>query len=165
MVREINTTNSMHTEDLGKYFQIIHDKGWNVYFRGTAKEKIPVGESMQRGPVSSLESNIRYALLPKIEDAHDKSAINEFIRRHQTIPEIIVPPSFNYYGRVVAKFDKAGKDEVERPLTPQEHITFVGFEFLPKEVRLISPNRTFMPYEVFETALRSLRNISLLKGI
>ena len=68
----------LETRDLGKYLTIITDKGWHVYLRGTAKEKISVEASMRRGPVSGLELNVVYVVLPRVNDVTSLTEIHDF---------------------------------------------------------------------------------------
>ncbi len=140
----------------------INDKGWNLYYRGAPKTKADLDETLKRGPVDTLEAGILYDILPKVEKPTDKDAIDAFLEVHQIMPKVVVPKNgFPLFGRVVAEF--SGGDEEEFFLHPDEEINFVGIELQEKEVRILAPTRTYMPYPVFLKALKSLQDITQLK--
>ena len=140
----------------------INEKGWNLYCRGAPRTKIDVMATIQRGPVDALEFGILYDILPRVSRSTDKDLIDSFIKKHKIVPKVLVPKDgFPYFGRVVAEF--SGGDEEEFFLHPCEEVNFIGIELQEKEVRLLAPSRTYMPYSVFQKALEVLQDITGLK--
>lgn len=140
----------------------ITNKGWNLYYRGVSGAQIDDSETARKGPVDSLEPGIIYLILPKVSKPTDRVVIDAFMDKHKVVPTVIVPKDgFPYFGRVVAEF--SGEDKEEFFLHPGEEVRFIGLELQDKEVRLIAPSKTYMPYDVFQKALDSLRNITGLK--
>ena len=143
---------------VSQILKTITEKGWAFYYRGPSNAKISHEETIQRGPVDSLELGVLYLILPKVNDPTSEKAVKGFIEKHQVMPKIKVPLSgFRYFGRVMYQF---GGDEIEDCLMPGQEIDFIGIELRDKEARLLSPQQTFMSYEVFQVAILSLRDIS-----
>lgn len=140
----------------------INDKGWNLYFRGNSDKKLGIAEMFRKGPVDSLEPGILYVILPKVADPTKKKETDAFIEKHQVSPKIKVAPIFPYFGRCVAEF--SGNDLEEYFVHPGDEIDFIGIELQEKEIRLLAPTKTFMPYDVFIASLDSLQNITRLEA-
>lgn len=159
------------TPEAQAIFQAITEKGWAFYFRGPSDAKIPHDETYRRGAVDSLERGILYILLPRVEDSTDEAAIKRIIEKHQPLPRITVPSGFSYYGRIIYQFGQdaaktlqhlrgTAKDEFKDILIPGQEIPFIGIELQDGEVRILSPSKCYMPYEVFLAALHTLADIS-----
>lgn len=139
-------------------FKAIRNKGWNLYCRELPGRKLGIVETFQRGPVGLLESGVLYVILPEVRNPTRKSGIDAFARKHRVSPpRIRVAHGFLYFGRCVAQF--SGGDQEEYFVHPGDEIGFIGIEFRERDVRLLSPTATFMPYDVFLASLESLRDI------
>lgn len=141
----------------------INDKGWNFYYRGDSKEKLDIAEMFKKGPVDSLEPGILYVILPKVAHPTEKKETDAFVEKHQVSPKIKVSLGFPYFGRCVAEF--SGSDLEEYFVHPGDEIDFIGIELQEKEIRLLAPTRTFMPYDVFIASLDSLQDITGLEKV
>ena len=149
----------MSNEKQSLILKAVKGKGWNLYYRGTSNEKLEAIETVKKGPVDSLEKEILYIILPKVSNPTDMSVISAFLGKHQISPKMIISDGFPYYGKIIAEFS-SGKDELF--VHPGDEMGFIGIELLEDEVRLLSPRKTFMPYEVFLKSLDSLQDISNL---
>ena len=139
----------------------ITEKGWNLYYNKTLGVKLDKLETIQRGPVDSLGPGIMYIILPMVANPTDEEEIDAFLKKHQEVePKITVPQIPGYLGRAVDQFD--GGDEEEYFLHPGTEISFIGIELQEKEIRLLSPTKTFMLPDVFLSALDSLQDIRKL---
>lgn len=154
-------------EEAAKIFKIFDEKGWALYFRGPVKAKVSNEETFQRGPVSSLQKNILYILQPKVDNPTDKDAMRKFINKHNITfdtPKLRVPS--NNSGRAIHEFVETGRKKrltEEHKLNLGQEISFIGIELQDKEVWVLSNHKTYLPYDVFQTSLSALIDISKLK--
>lgn len=139
--------------DKGKeIIESFNRKGWNFYRRGEIK----------KGPVKSLLLETPYTILPAIKKKRSEQKIKDFIDKFKVNPQITLPSfkealenKWNPYllGRRIIVFTL---DEEETTLSPGEAINFVGIELQEKEVRLFTPDKIFISYEIFLKRLSSL---------
>ncbi len=142
--------------------EAITCQGWNIYYRGKPDSKIDTRETYKRGPVESLEKGLLYVILPKVNNPTEKNTVDSFIEKHQVEPKITVPlsESYRFLGRIVYPNTEP---KIEDLLRSGEEISFIGFELQEKEVRLLAPLKTFIPYDVFLEALKTLQDINILE--
>lgn len=141
----------------------INDKGWNLYYREISNKKLDIAETFRRGPIDSLEPGILYVILPKVANPTEKKETDAFVEKHQVSPKIKVALGFPYFGRCVAEF--SGSDQEEYFVHPGDEVDFIGIELQEKEIRLLAPTKTFMPYDVFIASLDSLQDITDLEKV
>ncbi|MDO8470702.1 MAG: hypothetical protein Q7S63_01870 [bacterium] len=144
--------------------QAFSSKGWNLYYVAKSGEKIDPEETIQKGPVQELEEDTFYDILPRVQNPKDWGEINSFLARHQTLSSIEAPSGeFAHAGRMIAQFLGGNREEFGIP--PDFHIEFIGIELREEEVRLLAPTVTFMPYDMFLEALKTLPDITGLTAV
>ncbi|MDP3052616.1 MAG: hypothetical protein Q8N22_01515 [bacterium] len=152
-------------EKIQKILEKINGKGWNLYYRGKPDEKIGLPETYQLGPAKILEKGISYIILPRVEKPTDQTMIESFKAKHQILPKISLPRKGFPYSLGTKILGSEGGPQEEIDLRPGEEIFFIGIELQNEAIRLITQQKTFIPYDVFLEALNALQDITSLTAV
>lgn len=155
----------MRREQSQKILEAINSKGWNLYYRCKPGEEIDLQKTYQLGPVKALEKGASYFIFPNVEDQTDQLMIQSFTDKHKILPKISLPrKGFPYsLGTKIVGSEDGPQEEID--LRPEEEIFFIGIELQNEAIRLITQEKTFVPYDVFLEALNALQDITSLLAV
>jgi len=70
-----------YTTDIAKeILDKLQDKGWNLYKALKFEDTVDPTETIRRGPVSELEKNATYIVLPAVEESQSPAAVQDALR-------------------------------------------------------------------------------------
>jgi hypothetical protein len=137
--------------------QKFDSKGWAIHERARDGRKLELAEIRARGPIGKLEEDISYLVWPRGYVFGDQEALEGMTKKHGLLDIEITVPSVPSAGRSLINW-QSGREEY--PLLPNQQVHFIGFTLQRKRVKLLSPDETYMPLEVFLEALDSLTDMT-----
>ena len=115
----------------------IHLRGWELYDSTDAHSNSQAEDSIRRGPVSELEKERRYVLLPKTDSPRDPNMV------------------FNSLEKVAIRFSR----ETPTIQINGERFPWTGFIPYIDCVKVNTPIGHIIPYEKFLSSIKSIIQI------
>lgn len=145
--------------------RVLHEKGWKFYDFGGEEELIGEEEALKNSPVSELQKNHLYGVLPQVADP--SLAPLEYIRALarlftkesglRPVPRVTIPSGFKRF--------EVGETTQRGLLKIGDVVPFQQMKIADKWVYLLAPQiyeTTIVPPEVFRKSLDSLNDLSHL---